>query len=218
MYWVYLHTGDLGIFNASYAQLRNFTELSLINATGTGLWTCDGHSFYCTHPEIDWPAGMRDGFVFVPADSVVNAYTYRAMNLFAVMARALGGHDADADFFGNASVALRTAINANLYNASCGCYEDGLGAGHSAWHSSVYALAFGVPTADIAGAVYEYIRNGSVLQPDLCQPGNVYPAQVCVRCSFLTCCMRYSVYEPCSGLSRHCFPTRVTMDTVGLPS
>ena len=120
---------------------------------------------------------MRDGFVFVPTDSVVNAYTYRAMTLFATMARAAGGHDADADFFDSAATALRAAINSQLYNASCGCYEDGLAANHSAWHSSVYALAFGVPTPDIAAAVYARIVAGSIGQPGLCQPGNVYPAQ-----------------------------------------
>lgn len=120
---------------------------------------------------------MRDGFVFVPADSVVNAYTYRAMALFSSMAAAAGGHDADAELFGTAATALRAAINARLYNASCGCYEDGLGAGHSAWHSSVYALAFGVPTPDVAPAVYAHVLAGSLGQPGLCQPGNVYPAQ-----------------------------------------
>jgi alpha-L-rhamnosidase len=158
-------------------QLRRFTELSLVNVSGTGLWTCDGQSYYCTKPEIDWPSGMRDGFVFVPADTVVNAYTMRAMQLFALMASDAGGHDADAAYFSAAATALRSAINDRLYNASCGCFEDGLGAGHSAWHSSVYALAFGVPSPDIAEAVYAHVVEGSVNQPGLCQPGNVYPAQ-----------------------------------------
>jgi len=176
VYAFYLHTGDLSLFSSTYAHLRNFTELSLINAT-TGLWTCDGRSFDCTKPEIDWPVGMRDGWVAEAADTVVSAYTYRAFLLFASMAADAGGHDADVTLFNAAAASLRSAMNAQLFNATGGYFVDGLGTTHAAWHSSVYALAFGVPTAEMAPAVRAYVARRSVGNQSLCQPGNVYPAQ-----------------------------------------
>src|SRR5581483_4008887 len=39
---------------------------------------------------VDWPAGERDGFVFRPINTVVNAFHLRALALMADLARALG--------------------------------------------------------------------------------------------------------------------------------
>lgn len=187
----YQYSGDLSLFAEQYQHLRWFTEQSLVNVTGDGLWTCDGTSFDCTKPEIDWPSGMRDGFVFVPADTVVNAYTYRAMLNFADMASDLGGHDADVTFFNDAAAAVRKAMNAQLYVANssrcgtaecqyngtaCGCYVDGLTTTHTAWHSSVFSVAFGIPTPDTLASVVAYIQSRSIADQDLCMPSNVYPA------------------------------------------
>lgn len=176
-YYVWQHSGDLSLFVRHYAQLRNFTELALVNAT-LSLWQCVGNDFACSKPEIDWPAGMRDGFVFEPVDTVVNAYVQHAMDLFAQMAAAAGGHDADVALFSNASAAVRAAVNARLYNASCGCYVDGLGTQHTAWHSSVYSLALGVPTTPAQSrAVFDFVLAHSAGDTALCTPGNVFPAQ-----------------------------------------
>jgi len=173
---VWQHTGSLAPFLRHQAHFRYFTELSLISAT-TGLWTCDGaDTFACNKPEVDWPPAMRDGFVFVPADTVVNAYTYVSWLRYAAMTAA-AGNSTDAEWFAMAAAALRSAINAQLYNASCGCYVDGLTTGHTAWHSSLFALTWGVPTADMVPAVLQFVIANSIGQPELCQPGNVYPAQ-----------------------------------------
>jgi hypothetical protein len=175
MHWV--ATGTLDVFADHYAQLRGFTELGLVD-NATGLWTCPGGAsppFSCGHPEIDWPTGMRDGFVFMPANAVVGSYTARAMTRFAEMAAALGGHDADVALFNASGAALAAAVHARLYNASAGAYVDGLGTTHSAWHSSVYALAMGIPPPADAPAVWATVVRRSAGDPSLCNPGNVFP-------------------------------------------
>jgi len=176
---VWMHTGDLTLFADHYQQLRTWTETTLINTT-TGLWTCPGSGdpFSCTNPEIDWPRNMRDGFVFTPADTVVNEYTAYACDLFADLAAALGGHDGDVAKYRAAAVALRAAINSQLWDEGVGAYVDGLTTSHTAWHSSVYAVAFKVPTnASMAEAAARYIANRTLGDPATCQPGNVYPAE-----------------------------------------
>ena len=124
------------------------------------------------------PSNMRDGFVFEPANTVVNAYTAYAMRLFSEMAAAAGGHDADVALFANASAALRVALHAATFDRALSAYIDGVGTKHTAWHSSLFALAFGIPppNSDDAAAVWSYVVGRSVGTPSLCNPGNVYPA------------------------------------------
>ena len=54
-----------------------------------------GAKFDCTNVEVDWPSSGRDGFVFTNANTVVNAYVFRALLAFADIAEVLG-HDKDA--------------------------------------------------------------------------------------------------------------------------
>lgn len=174
---VWRHTGDLSQFAARYEQLRNFTELDLVQPS-TGLWSCpSSNPMTCNKPEIDWPSNMRDGFVFEPTNTVVNAYTSLAMRRFADMAAALGGHDEDVALFNATGAAIAAAVHAAAFNASSGAYIDGIGTKHTAWHSSVFALAMGVPPAQDAPAVWRYVVERSVGDPAVCSPSNVYPAQ-----------------------------------------
>ena len=174
---VWIHTGDLAMFIARYEQLRNFTELSLVATNSSGLWTCDAaHSYDCHQPEIDWPAGMRDGFVAVNADTIVNGYTARAMSLFSMMAAQAGGHDGDVALFNVTARAITTHVNAELWNETTGSYMDGLGTSHSAWHTDLYLLAFGLVPSDRADRVWAHVTQRSIGTPGLCNPGNVYPA------------------------------------------
>jgi hypothetical protein len=145
----WLASGDLSFFIAQRAQLERYLEPELFNAS-TGLWTCDAaHSWSCQQPEVDWPSGMRDGFVFKPANTVVNAHYVAALVRFADLVEA-AGDPARAAAARAASVALAADMRRLLFNASTGAFEDGLGAGHAAIHSSAYALACGVADGDAA--------------------------------------------------------------------
>lgn len=179
VYEIYKHSGDLTLFSTHYAQLRNFTELSLIGSDG--LWTCPtgSTSFNCNNAEVDWPPSARDGFVFTPTNTVVNAIVYRAMVYFSTMAAAIG-NASDAALFASTAATLRAAMNALLWNSTRGTYMDGLTTSHAAWHSNVFALGMGVPTDDMTPAVAAAIAsrvpagNASVTE---CFPSSVWPTQ-----------------------------------------
>jgi hypothetical protein len=183
---IYTHTGDLGLFVAHYDQLRRFSSLALVNATaggGSGLWTCNETApvLQCDKPEVDWPPTSRDGFVFTPTNTVVNAIVYRALGMFAELAAAAGGHDADAALFAAAAVDLRAAINARLWDAGAGAYVDGLTTSHASWHASAFALGMGVPTPELVpAAVQAVVRRmpaGGNASAAVCFPSNVWPTQ-----------------------------------------
>jgi hypothetical protein len=148
---LWLATGDLSLFRAQRAQLEAYLERPLFADAGAGLWTCDAapHSWSCQQPEVDWPPAMRDGFVSVPANTVVNAHYVGALREFADLAEAAGEAGAAAAARANATV-LAAAMRRALFNASAGAFVDGAGTPHAAVHSSAYALARGVADGDDA--------------------------------------------------------------------
>jgi hypothetical protein len=185
---IFLHTGDLDLFAAHYDQLRTFSLLAAVNASATGLWTCtDPPTMDCTNAEVDWPPSSRDGFVFTPTNTVVNAIVYRALTMFSDMAAALGGRDADVALFAATAASLRAAINARLWadgagpGGSGGGYVDGLNTTHRAWHSSAFALGMGVPddsrVPDAVAAVVARLPAGNASVTEACFPSNVWPTQ-----------------------------------------
>jgi hypothetical protein len=145
----WLATGDLSLFVEQRAQLERYLEPELFSGA-TGLWTCSTkHSWSCQQPEVDWPSGMRDGFVFVPSNTVVNAHYVSAFNRFGDLLEAAGDAAGAAAARAKAA-ALAAAMRRLLFNASSGAFVDGLGTGHSAIHSSAYALGCGVADGDDA--------------------------------------------------------------------
>ena len=92
---------------------------------------------------------MRDGFVFVPANTVVNAHYVGALQRYADLVEAAGDAAAAAAARANAT-ALAAAARAQLWNASAGAFVDGLGTTHAAIHSTAYAVARGVADGDAA--------------------------------------------------------------------
>ena len=111
---------------------------------------------------VDWPAGERDGYVFRPYNTVINAISYRSYRDMAAIATALG-KGADAAGFTAKADRLQAAMNERLWDSAKGAYRDGLNADgtaipHHAIQASVFAAAFGVPDADRAAQAAEYIR------------------------------------------------------------
>ena len=146
----WLSTGDLSLFQAQRAQLARYLEPELFANATTGLWTCDAaHSWACQQPEVDWPPAMRDGFVAVPANTVVNAHYVAARRHFGDLLEA-AGDAAGAAAARAAADALAAAMRRQLFNATSGLFEDGLGAGHAAVHAQAYALGCGVADGDAA--------------------------------------------------------------------
>lgn len=112
---------------------------------------------------VDWPTSQRDGFVFRPYNTVVNVLAYRAYRDMAEIATAIARADDAARFTARAD-ALRAAINARLYVAEAGRYDDGMDSrgaltGHRSLHASAFALAFGVPEAAEIPRVAAYVAS-----------------------------------------------------------
>ena len=158
-------SGDTGLFAAHPALLPAYLERELFVPVGGGgngslLWRCPGAGaggeksgpWACAQPEVDWPSGQRNGFVFMPTNTVVNAHYVGALRAYAGLCSAAGDAAGAAAAAANAT-ALAAAILANLWDVSQGAFIDGLGTPHAAIHSTVYALANGC--ADGAPGVAE---------------------------------------------------------------
>ena len=103
---------------------------------------------------VDWPAGERDGYVFTNVNTVINAWSYKALADMAQIAAALGKAE-DAATWSAAASRLKNAINANLFEN--GRYKDGLTTSHASVHASVFAVAMGVAGPEQLGPATQYI-------------------------------------------------------------
>lgn len=157
-------TGDVAQLERSYDQLRLKLPDEWLEAS-TGLVRKNSGSDGCSSRTdcdiVDWPASERDGYVFRPYNTVINALSYRAYVDMAGIATALGRTE-DAASYTRTAERLRAAMNERMWDEQKGAYRDGLNADgtpvqHHAVHASVFASAFGVPDADRAAQVADYI-------------------------------------------------------------
>lgn len=102
---------------------------------------------------VDWPKGERDGYVFTPVNTVVNAFYCAALRNLADIARVAGTPD-DADLYRRAADDACDAFNAKLFDSAAGLYVDGEGTKHISLHGNLFPLALGlVPEERKAGLV-----------------------------------------------------------------
>ncbi|TIC85022.1 hypothetical protein E8D34_13130 [Nocardioides sp. GY 10113] len=160
----YQQTGDVAQLERSYDQLVAKLPTQWVEAS-TGLIRKDSRSNGCSSQTdcdiVDWPSSERDGYVFRPYNTVINAISYRAFMDMSAIATAIG-EDADAADFAATGARLRDAMNKYLWDAAAGAYRDGLNAdrspvAHHAVHASVFASAFGVPDAERAARAAEFV-------------------------------------------------------------
>jgi len=140
----WMHTGDRAWLAARYESLK--PKLLLERAGPDGLLASTDAQIK-RGDIVDWPVGERDGFVFRPVNTVVNAFHLRALALMAEFARAIG-RDAEADEFAARERAVRAAFTEKLFDRERGIFRDGEGTGHASLHANLFPLAFGlVPEA-----------------------------------------------------------------------
>ncbi len=96
---------------------------------------------------VDWPKDERDGYVFTPVNTVVNAFHLRALQLMIEMATAAGKADEAKSMQAQYDKAL-ASFQAKLYNPATGLYTDGETTKHSSLHANLFPLAFGLVPAD----------------------------------------------------------------------
>jgi alpha-L-rhamnosidase len=160
----YQQTGDIEQLERSYDSLVEKLPLEWVEAS-TGLIRKDFRSNGCNSQTdcdiVDWPASERDGYVFRPYNTVINAIGYRSFMDMAAIAKALGKDSEAASYTATAS-RLRDAMNERLWDEEKGAYRDGLNADgtpveHWAVQATVFSSAFGVPDVDRAAEAAEYL-------------------------------------------------------------
>jgi alpha-L-rhamnosidase len=92
---------------------------------------------------VDWPKEERDGYVFTPRNTVVNAFHLRAMDQMAELARALG-KPAEARAFDAKAKASHEQFQKTFFDTGTGLYRDGTDTDHSSLHANLFPLAFGL--------------------------------------------------------------------------
>ncbi|MEM9525460.1 MAG: sulfatase-like hydrolase/transferase [Bacteroidota bacterium] len=117
---------------------------------------------------VDWPSanwqgnpevtGERDGFVFLPNNTVINAMFYGNMRIMAEFARVLDKPD-DALDFELRALKVKKAINNTMLDRTKGYYVDGEGTDHSSIHANMFPLAFGLVPEAYKKSVGEYIKS-----------------------------------------------------------
>ncbi|MGH9344615.1 MAG: alpha-L-rhamnosidase C-terminal domain-containing protein, partial [Terriglobia bacterium] len=105
---------------------------------------------------VDWPPGERDGYVFTPVNTVVNAFHLRAMEDMRQLALALGKQH-DAEDYAQRERTTLASFQRVLFNEKTGLYRDGIGTDHSSLHANLFPLAFGLVPKDKRAYVAEWL-------------------------------------------------------------
>jgi hypothetical protein len=118
---------------------------------------------------VDWPQGERDGYVFTPVNTVVNAFHLRAVEEMRQLALALG-KDSDAEDFARRERGTLASFQRVLFDERTGLYRDGVGTDHVSLHANLFPLAFGLVPEDKRAHVAAWLARQGMR-------GSVYAAQ-----------------------------------------
>lgn len=146
-------TGDRAWLEARYESLK--PKLLMSRARADGLLV-SGPQQIKRDDIVDWPTGERDGFVFKPVNTVVNAFHLRSLTLMSELATALG-KEGEARDFADREQKARQAFQAVLFDSATGLYRDGEGAEHSSLHANLFPLAFGLVPVEKRSGVAKWL-------------------------------------------------------------
>jgi hypothetical protein len=136
----WLQTGDTAWLAPRYEALK--AKLLLDRARPDGLLVSNAAQIK-RDDIVDWPVKERDGYVFTPINTVVNAFHVRSLTLMAELATALN-KDAEAADYTAREAKARAAFQATLVDSKRGLYRDGEGTEHASLHANLFPLAFGL--------------------------------------------------------------------------
>ncbi len=174
----YMYTGNTELIERYYEALKHKTLFELSNEDGLitstkvdqafmrKLGFKDGYKKPLTDI-VDWPSanfngsktkGERDGFVFKPYSTVINAFFYENMKIMAQFAQILGKTQEVLDFELRAAKAKK-AVNAQMFDKERGIYVDGIGTDHASLHANMMPLAFGLVPEEHYETVVNYVKS-----------------------------------------------------------
>ncbi|NJC26894.1 sulfatase-like hydrolase/transferase [Neolewinella antarctica] len=174
----YMYTGNTELIEKYYDQLKHKTLVELQGEDNMVSSTRVTPAFMkklgfgerkdVLKDIVDWPpagwqgnpevTGERDGFVFMPNNTVINALFYKNMLIMAEFARVLDKPDEALDFELRA-LKVKQAVNATMLDRGKGYYVDGEGTDHSSVHANMFPLAFGMVPDNYKKSVGEYIKS-----------------------------------------------------------
>ncbi len=178
IYADYMYTGNSELVERYYEALKHKTLYELSNEDGLITSTKVTEEFmYKLGFEkgykkpltdiVDWPSknfagsktkGERDGFVFKPYSTVINAFFYENMKIMAEFAKLLGKTQEALDFEYRAAKAKK-AVNEQMFNKEKGIYVDGIGTDHSSLHANMMPLAFGLVPEEHYQSVVDFVKS-----------------------------------------------------------
>lgn len=150
----YRHSGDTKWLSTRYESLK--PKLLLERAREDGLLVSNDKQVK-KDDIVDWPQTERDGYVFKPVNTVINAFHIRSLGMMAEMAVALGKPDEAAGYTATAAK-THTAFQLALFDRTKGAYRDGEGTDHTSQHASLFPLAFGLVPAEYRPAVVDAVQ------------------------------------------------------------
>ena len=163
----YLYTGDISFLEKYYNDLKIRTlydfrdeDDNLLHSGGDItdhylLGRINTHSTYL-RDIIDWPFPERDNYDIGDCNASVNAFYYKALEVFALIAEAVGNHY-DASIFQKSAQSTRAAINGNFLRPD-NIYNDAIGSQHSSLHANMLPLAMGVAEDSCRASLMAYIK------------------------------------------------------------
>ena len=181
----YMETGDPSSLQQFYGDLKAKSLISLAREDGlistkTGLVTpeiiksvhwheIEWKSQKTDHPAfrdlVDWPQkgfigvkGETDDFEFMPINTVVNAFHYKALKIMSKIASTLNKAE-DSRFFNKRALLVKESFNKKLLNRKSGIYVDGEGSSHNSLHANIFPLAFGMVPEKNVNKVVAFIKN-----------------------------------------------------------
>ncbi|MFH1378082.1 MAG: alpha-L-rhamnosidase C-terminal domain-containing protein [Planctomycetota bacterium] len=147
----YMQTGDDRSLRAFYPDLKKKLMLPLFREDGLFVVPDDvpAEIYHDIHLKgklkniVDWPPVERDGYDMVPANTVVNAFAYKALVLMSKIADVVVKPDDAADFKSRAAK-LKAAAALAFYDPERGIFVDGEGSTHSSLHANAFPIALGL--------------------------------------------------------------------------
>ena len=171
----FMYTGNPLILEQYYDELKAKTLRTLAGKDGListhgALVTADlleSIHLNCKLRDIvDWPPaefasngiGERDNHEMMPVNTVVNAFYYQALKVFAQIAGILHKNN-DAAEFTKIATRVYESFNSSFFDSSRGRYLDGIGSQHSSLHSNMLALNFGLIPETRISSVVDFIKS-----------------------------------------------------------
>ncbi|NOU91253.1 Bacterial alpha-L-rhamnosidase [Paenibacillus sp. LMG 31460] len=114
---------------------------------------------------VDWPEGMRDGYDFpltkpvgTGCHNVINAFYYGAMKVVSEMRCMVNAQHTDDEGDSYDLDGFRDSFRKAFFDESSQLFTDAVGSSHSALHSNVLPLLFGLVPEEGKESVIELIR------------------------------------------------------------